>query len=98
MSRRCELTGKGVMTGNHVSHANNKTKRVFRPNLQTVSLASDALGHDVRLRISMNALRTVDHSGGLDTFLLKAKDTELSVRALRLKRTIAKKQPAPAAE
>jgi large subunit ribosomal protein L28 len=98
MSRRCELTGKGVMTGNHVSHANNKTKRVYRPNLQTVSLASDALGHDVRLRISMNALRSVDHSGGLDPFLLKAKDSVLSDRALRLKRTIAKKQPAPAAE
>ena len=94
MSRRCELTGKGVMTGHHVSHANNKTKRVFRPNLQVVSLASDALGQQVRLRISMNALRSVDRSGGLDTFLMRARDEALSDRALRLKRMIAKKQAA----
>jgi large subunit ribosomal protein L28 len=91
MSRRCELTGKAVMVGNNVSHANNKTKRVFRPNLQPISLASDALGQTVRLRISMNALRSVDRQGGLDAFLLKAKDGELSVKALRLKRLIAKK-------
>lgn len=94
MSRRCELTGKGPMVGHHVSHANNKKKRVFRPNLQTVSLASDALGQKVRLRISMNALRSLDRSGGLDPFLLKAKDDVLSERALRLKRLIAKKQSA----
>jgi len=94
MSRRCELTGKSVLVGHHVSHANNKTKRVYRPNLQTVSLASEALGHDVRLKISMNALRSVDRSGGLDAFLLKCKDTVLSDRALKLKRQIAKKQPA----
>jgi len=91
MARRCELTGKGLLVGHHVSHANNKKKRVFRPNLQTVSLASDALGHDVRLSISMNALRSVDRAGGLDAYLLKARDESLSVRALRLKRTIAKK-------
>jgi large subunit ribosomal protein L28 len=91
MSRRCELTGKGVLVGHHVSHANNKTKRVFRPNLQTVSLASDALGHGVRLKISMNALRSLDRSGGLDPFLMKASDKVLSARALKLKRTIAKK-------
>ncbi|HEY4115093.1 MAG TPA: 50S ribosomal protein L28 [Rhizomicrobium sp.] len=96
MSRRCELTGKGPQVGHHVSHANNKTKRVFRPNLQTISLASEALGHDVRLKISMNALRSVDRSGGIDPFLLKAKDDVLSVRALRLKRQIAKKQAAAA--
>ena len=96
MSRRCELTGKAVMTGHHVSHANNKTKRVFRPNLQLVSLASDALGQKVRLKISMNALRSVDRSGGLDVFLLKAKDSVLSDRALRIKRMIAKKQPTAA--
>jgi large subunit ribosomal protein L28 len=96
MSRRCELTGKGPQVGHHVSHANNKTKRVFRPNLQTISLASEALGHDVRLKISMNALRTVDRIGGIDPFLLKAKDDVLSVRALRLKRQIAKKQAAAA--
>jgi large subunit ribosomal protein L28 len=94
MSRRCELTGKGVLVGNHVSHANNKTKRVYRPNLQTVSLASETLGQDVRLKISMNALRSVDRSGGLDAFLLKCKDGVLSDRALRLKRQIAKKQAA----
>ena len=94
MSRRCELTGKGVLVGNHVSHANNKTKRVYRPNLQTVSLASEALGLDVRLKISMNALRSVDRSGGIDAFLLKSKDDVLSDRALRLKRQIAKKQAA----
>lgn len=91
MSRRCELTGKGVLVGNNVSHANNKTKRVYRPNLQEVSLASDALGLDVKLRISMNALRTVDRKGGIDAFLLDARDTVLSERALRFKRAIARK-------
>jgi large subunit ribosomal protein L28 len=97
MSRRCELTGKGVMTGNNVSHANNKTKRVFRPNLQEVSLASDSLGQDLKLKISMSALRTVDRLGGIDAFLLKAKDDNLSTRALRLKRMVAKKVAAKAA-
>lgn len=97
MSRRCELTGKGVLVGNNVSHANNKTKRVFRPNLQEVSLASDALGQDVKLKICMNALRSVDRSGGIDAFLLKSKDGVLSTRALRLKRLIAKKVAAAAA-
>jgi large subunit ribosomal protein L28 len=92
MSRRCELTGKGPLVGHHVSHANNKKKRVFRPNLQVVSLASEALGQKVRLRISMNALRSVDRSGGLDPFLLKAKEDALSDRARKLKRLIAKKQ------
>ena len=92
MSRRCELTGKGLLVGNHVSHANNKSKRVFRPNLQVVSLASDALGQTVKLKISMNALRSIDHVGGIDAFLLKSKDDKLSVRALRLKRSIAKKK------
>jgi large subunit ribosomal protein L28 len=97
MSRRCELTGKAVMTGNNVSHANNKTKRVYRPNLQHVSLASDTLGQHVHLRISMHALRTVDKLGGLDAFLLKARDTALSERALRLKRQITRKQQKQAA-
>ena len=91
MSRRCELTGKGVLSGHNVSHANNKTKRVYRPNLQTISLMSEALGNPYKLRISMNALRSVDRSGGLDPFLLNARDGVLSVRALRLKRAIAKK-------
>jgi large subunit ribosomal protein L28 len=96
MARRCELTGKGVLVGNNVSHANNKTKRVYRPNLQIVSLASEALGHDVRLKISMNALRSVDRCGGLDVFLLKSKDDVLSEKAQKLKRQIAKKQSAAA--
>jgi large subunit ribosomal protein L28 len=97
MSRRCELTGKGVLVGNNVSHANNKTKRVYRPNLQEVSLASEALGLDVKLRISMSALRTVDRIGGIDAYLLKARDNVLSDRALKLKRMIAKKVATKAA-
>ncbi|HUO98370.1 MAG TPA: 50S ribosomal protein L28 [Rhizomicrobium sp.] len=96
MSRRCELTGKTLLVGHNVSHANNKTKRVFRPNLQTISLASDALGQIYKLKISMSALRSIDRSGGLDAYLLKAKDAKLSPKALRLKRMIAKKA-APAA-
>ena len=94
MSRRCELTGKGTLVGNNVSHANNKTKRVYRPNLQTISLASNSLGQTYKLRISMNALRTLDRNGGLDVFLLKANDKTLSLRALRLKRQIVKKTAA----
>ena len=97
MARRCELTGKGVMSGHLVSHANNKRKRVFRPNLQTVTLASDMLGESYSLKISMNALRTIDRQGGLDAFLLKARDGNLSTRALRLKRQIARKQARAAA-
>jgi len=96
MSRRCELTGKGLLVGHNVSHANNKTKRVFRPNLQVISLASDALGNTYKLKISMSALRTIDRTGGLDAFLLKAKDDVLSPRALRLKRLVAKKISAAA--
>ena len=97
MSRRCELTGKGPMVGHNVSHANNKTKRVFRPNLQVISLSSEALGQTYKLKISMSALRTVDRTGGLDEFLLnKAKDEFLSPRALRLKRLVAKKSAAAA--
>jgi large subunit ribosomal protein L28 len=97
MSRRCELTGKGPQVGHHVSHANNKKKRVFRPNLQTVSLASEALGQKVRLRISMNALRSLDRLGGLDPYLLKARNEQLSDRALKLKRLVAKKSASQAA-
>ena len=96
MSRRCELTGKGPLVGHNVSHANNKTKRVFRPNLQVISLTSEALGQTFKLKISMSALRTVDRTGGLDAFLLKAKDDLLSPRALRLKRLVAKKSAAAA--
>jgi large subunit ribosomal protein L28 len=97
MARRCELTGKGVMSGHLVSHANNRRKRVFRPNLQTVTLASDTLGEAYSLKISMAALRTIDRQGGLDAFLLKAADGQLSTRALRWKRQIARKQSAQAA-
>jgi len=90
MSLRCELTGKGVMVGNNVSHANNKTRRRFLPNLNDVTLASEALGRSFKFRISAAALRSVDHRGGLDAFLAKAKDAELSVRALKVKKDIAK--------
>jgi large subunit ribosomal protein L28 len=97
MSRRCELTGKGPLTGHKVSHSNRKTKRRFLPNLCNVTLISDTLGRGVRLRISANALKTVDHRGGLDAFLVKAKDDELSPKALELKRQIEKKKAAAAA-
>ena len=97
MARRCELTGKGPLVGHHVSHANNKTKRIYRPNLQIVSLVSEILGNSYKLKISMNALRSVDRNGGLDPFLLKSKDNVLSVKALRLKRAIAKKTAKQAA-
>jgi large subunit ribosomal protein L28 len=96
MSRICELTGKGRLVGNNVSHANNKTRRTFLPNLQDVTLMSDALGRSVKLRVSMNGLRSVEHVGGLDNWLLKSKDDSLSLRARRLKREIAKKQAEPA--
>ncbi|WP_138469933.1 50S ribosomal protein L28 [Poseidonocella sp. HB161398] len=96
MSRRCELTGKGPMVGNNVSHANNKTKRRFLPNLNDVTLISDTLGRSFKLRISASALRSVDHRGGLDAFLAKAKDEELSVNALKIKKDIAKAQAATA--
>ncbi|MDO5658896.1 MAG: 50S ribosomal protein L28 [Paracoccus sp. (in: a-proteobacteria)] len=91
MSRVCELTGKGPMTGNNVSHANNKTRRRFLPNLNDVSLTSEKMGRTYSFRISAAALRSVDHRGGLDEYLAKAKDAELSDRALKLKREIAKK-------
>jgi large subunit ribosomal protein L28 len=91
MARRCELTGKAVLTGNNVSHANNKSKRRFMPNLSQVSLISDALGQKVRLRITSHALRSVEHRGGLDKFLLAARDSELSLNARRLKRQIEKR-------
>ncbi|HLS58440.1 MAG TPA: 50S ribosomal protein L28 [Paracoccaceae bacterium] len=90
MSRRCELTGKGVMTGNNVSHANNKTRRRFLPNLNDVSLASDTLGQSFRFRIAASTLRTVDHRGGLDGFLARQPDRDLSPKALKIKRDIEK--------
>ncbi|MFV0245687.1 MAG: 50S ribosomal protein L28 [Qingshengfaniella sp.] len=94
MSRRCELTGKGPMVGNNVSHANNKTKRRFLPNLQDVTLISDTLGRSFKFRVSSAALRTVDHRGGLDAFLARAKDPELSPSALKVKKAIEKAQAA----
>ena len=92
MSRICELTGKGRMVGNNVSHANNKTKRTFLPNLQNVTLLSDALGKGIKMRVSTHGLRTVEHNGGLDNWLVKTGDDKLSLKARRLKREIAKKQ------
>ena len=97
MAWRCELTGKDRKIGHKVSHSNRKTKRQFKPNLLNVTLISDVLGRSVRLRISANALKTVDHRGGLDAFLIKAKDVELSPRALELKRQVVKKRTAAAA-
>ena len=93
MSRRCELTAKGPLVGHKVSHSNIKTKRRFLPNLCNVTFISDALGRNVRLRVSTNAIKSVDHRGGLDAFLIKAKADVLSPRALELKRAIEKKLP-----
>jgi len=90
MARRCAITGKGVQVGNNVSHANNKTKRRFLPNLQETSLLSDALGLSVKLRLSTNAVRTVEHNGGIDAFLLGTNDSKLTAEALKLKRRIEK--------
>ncbi len=97
MSWRCELTGKGPLVGHKVSHSNIKTKRRFMPNLVNVTLTSEILGRSVRARISANALKSVDHRGGLDAFLLKAKNTDLAPRMLELKRAIQKKQSEKAA-
>ena len=88
MSRVCEFTGKRPMTGNNVSHANNRTKRRFLPNLCDVTLMSDALGRSFKFRISAHALRSVDHVGGLDAFLAKSKDDQLSTRARRVKKDV----------
>ena len=94
MSRRCELTAKGPLVGHKVSHSNIKTKRRFLPNLCNVTFISDTLGRNVRLRVSTNAIKSVDHNGGLDAFLLKARAANLSPRALELKRQIEKKKAA----
>ena len=88
MSRRCRITGKGVLTGNNVSHANNRTRRRFLPNLRMASLVSDALNQVVRIRLSANGIRTIEKSGGLDAFLLKTADAKLEPEALQLKRRI----------
>jgi large subunit ribosomal protein L28 len=96
MARRCELSGKAVLTGNNVSHAKRRTRRRFLPNLCNVTLQSDVLNKRVRLTVSANALRTVEHRGGLDAYLMKAGDDELSLKVRRLKREIAKVAQAPA--
>jgi large subunit ribosomal protein L28 len=99
MSRRCQITGTGVLTGNNVSHANNKTRRRFLPNLQETSMLSDLLGAPVRLRVSTRAIRTIEHNGGIDSFLLGTPDRRLPPEALVVKRRIAriKARRAPAA-
>ena len=96
MSRICELTGKGRQVGNNVSHANNKTKRVFLPNLQNVTLLSEKLDRSFKFRVSTQGLRSVEHNGGLDNWLLKTKDEKLSARALKVKRELKKDAAAPA--
>ncbi len=90
MSRRCSMTGKGVLSGNNVSHAHNKTRRRFLPNLQVTSLLSDALGEVVRLRLTARAIRTIEHKGGLDAYLMGTSDTKLPEDALSLKRKVKK--------
>ncbi len=97
MSRRCALTGKGVQTGNNVSHAHNKTRRRFLPNLQKTSLLSEVLGESVSLRLSTAAIRTVEHKGGLDIYLLDTSDADLSPEILRLKKRVKKAVAAKAA-
>jgi len=97
MARRCELTGKAVMSGNNVSHAQNKTRRRFLPNLCNVTLMSEALDQKFSLKVSASALRTVEHRGGLDLFLAKAKEAELSDRAKLIKRQVERKQAEAAA-
>jgi large subunit ribosomal protein L28 len=97
MSRVCELSGKGPMSGNNVSHSNNRTRRRFLPNLNDVTLTSETLGQSFSLRVSAAALRSVDHRGGFDAYLAKAKDDELSAKALKIKKQIAKAQDSAAA-
>jgi large subunit ribosomal protein L28 len=92
MSRVCDLTGKGVITGNNVSHAHNKTRRRFLPNLQETSLWSDSLGRMVRLKVSVSAIRTVEHKGGLDAFLLDASDSDLAPAMVKIKKLVKKAQ------
>ena len=101
MARKCDITGKGVQSGHNVSHAKNRTKRRFLPNLQVTSLLSDALGRPVRIRVTTRGLRTIEHNGGIDAFLMATPDSKLSAEAHRLKKRIeaaaAKKQAAAAA-
>jgi len=97
MARRCELSGKGVLTGNNVSHAKNRSRRRFLPNLNNVTLMSESLGRSFSFRIAASTLRTVDHRGGLDAYLIKARDTELSPSALKVKKEVVKAAEAAAA-
>jgi len=96
MSRICELSGKGRQIGHNVSHANNKTKRVFLPNLQNVTLLSEKLGRSFKFRVSAHALRSVEHVGGLDNWLLKTNDEQLSDNARKVKRELKKAAPVAA--
>ena len=97
MSRRCQITGKGVLSGNNVSHANNKTRRRFLPNMQTASLMSDTLGTAVGMRVSTRGLRTVEHNGGIDAFLLSTPNRKLPIEAQAMKRRIQRAQAKRAA-
>lgn len=97
MSRRCDISGKGVMTGNNVSHAHNKTRRRFLPNLQAISLLSEALDAPIKLRLAVSTLRSIEKRGGLDAYLLAAKDKELTEEAIKIKRRIKKAQAKAAA-
>lgn len=97
MARRCELSGKGVQTGNNVSHANNRTRRRFLPNLHTRRLFSELLGEAIRLRIAASTLRSVEKNGGIDAYLLKAADSDLPGELVRLKRRVAEAQQKQAA-
>ncbi len=90
MARRCAVTGKGVQTGNNVSHANNKTRRRFLPNLQQTSLFSEALGRNISFRVSTNGLRTIEHKGGLDAYLIGARRATLDTEMRDLKKQVEK--------
>ncbi len=97
MSKRCEITGKGVQTGNNVSHSNRKSRRRFMPNMQQVTLMSDALGQSIRMRVTVSTLRTIDHNGGLDQYLMNTHSAKLSEEARMLKKRIVRAQAAPKA-
>ncbi len=92
MARRCGVTGKGVLSGNNVSHAHNKTRRRFLPNIQTVSLMSEVLGRTVKLRLAASTLRTIENKGGLDAFLMDSSDSKLTTEAVKIKKQIKKAQ------
>jgi large subunit ribosomal protein L28 len=97
MSRRCQITGKGVLSGNNVSHANNKTRRRFLPNIQESSMLSDILGTSITMRLSTRGIRTVEHNGGIDAFLLSTPDVKLPLEARVIKRRIIKARDKKAA-